>query len=119
MINCNVLGTSWRGGRRPPPAADRHCPRAFLLLAGLLHTGAVDTRDGIHTPLSPTDPDAPSLLDLAPTVHQASGMVSVQLKTDTAAALDRLRSFATDHDIPLDEVAAHVVNRQLRFDDPE
>jgi GAF domain-containing protein len=49
-------------------------------------------------------------------VHQASGMVSVQLEVSVAEALIRLRAFAFANSRPLPEVAADVVARRLRFD---
>jgi GAF domain-containing protein/ANTAR domain-containing protein len=50
-------------------------------------------------------------------VHQATGMVSVQLGMPVADALARLRAFAGANDRALDEVAADVVARRLRFDE--
>jgi hypothetical protein len=55
-----------------------------------------------------------------PVVHQATGMVIVQLGVTAAVALIRLRAYAYAHDRRLREVAADVVARRLRFDpDPE
>lgn len=48
-------------------------------------------------------------------VHQAAGMVSVQLGVDVEEALIRLRAYAYVHDRRLSEVAADVVGRRLRF----
>jgi hypothetical protein len=50
-------------------------------------------------------------------VHQASGMVAVQLAISVAQALIRLRGYAFGNDRPLAEVADDVVARRLRFDD--
>jgi hypothetical protein len=49
-------------------------------------------------------------------VHQASGMVSVQLDVNVAEALTRLRAHAFGANRPLIEVAEDVVTRRLRFD---
>ena len=49
------------------------------------------------------------------TVHQASGMVSVQLGATIGQALIRLRAYAFSNDIPLAEVAESVISRTLRF----
>jgi len=49
-------------------------------------------------------------------VHQATGMVAVQLSVDVAAALSRLRAFAWSNDRSIDAVAADVVARRLRFE---
>jgi hypothetical protein len=48
-------------------------------------------------------------------VHQAAGMVSVQLSVGVAEALVRLRAYAYVHDRRLADVAADVVARRLRF----
>jgi hypothetical protein len=49
-------------------------------------------------------------------VHQASGMVAVQLDVNVGEALIRLRAYAFGHDRPLAEVAKDIVARRLRFD---
>ena len=51
-------------------------------------------------------------------VHQASGMVSVQLNIGVGDALLRLRAYAFANGQPLVDVAKDVVNRRLRLDDP-
>jgi hypothetical protein len=51
-------------------------------------------------------------------VHQATGMISVQLGVGLAEALLRLRAHAYATDRPLNEVAADVVARRLRLGDP-
>jgi hypothetical protein len=50
-----------------------------------------------------------------PEVHQATGMVTVQLGVTAAVALIRLRAYAYVHDRRLRDVAADVVARRLRF----
>ncbi|GHB58915.1 GAF domain-containing protein [Streptomyces xanthochromogenes] len=50
-------------------------------------------------------------------VHQATGMVSVQLDVSLADALLRLRAFAYARDLPLGDVAEDVVAGRLRFND--
>jgi GAF domain len=52
-------------------------------------------------------------------VHQAAGMVSVQLGLPIAEALVRLRAWAFASDLPLRDVAQDVVERRLRFDGPD
>jgi hypothetical protein len=49
-------------------------------------------------------------------VHQASGMISVQLGVGIAEALVRLRSYAFVQERSVKEIAADVVSRRLRFD---
>lgn len=52
-----------------------------------------------------------------PVVHQATGMISVQLGVPIQEALLRLRAHAYGSERPLGEVAADVVARRLRFGD--
>ena len=48
-------------------------------------------------------------------VHQASGMVSVQLGVSVGEALVRLRAYAFANDEPLTDIATDVVARRLRL----
>lgn len=50
------------------------------------------------------------------TVHQATGMVMVQLGTDAAGAFAALRARAYGDDRPLQDVARDVLDRRLRLD---
>jgi hypothetical protein len=50
-------------------------------------------------------------------VHQASGMVAVQLGVSLGHALIRLRAYAFGNGRPLTAVAEDVVARRLRFDE--
>jgi hypothetical protein len=52
-------------------------------------------------------------------VHQAVGMISVQLDVTMSEALVRLRAYAYGNERPIAEVAADVVARRLRFEDPD
>jgi GAF domain-containing protein len=55
-----------------------------------------------------------------PEVHQATGMIAVQLGVTATVALSRLRAYAYAHDRRLRDVAADVLARRLRFDtEPE
>jgi hypothetical protein len=97
------------GGLSPHELADA---LAFADTAGML---LIDTAAG-------TQPDT---ADLAwqrddPTahqaqVHQATGMILVQLGVSAEAAFARLRAYAYAHDRRLGEVARDVVERRLRF----
>jgi GAF domain-containing protein len=49
-------------------------------------------------------------------VHQASGMVAVQLGVSVGEALARLRAYAFGNDVLLTEVAEAIVARKLRLD---
>jgi hypothetical protein len=48
-------------------------------------------------------------------VHQATGMILVQLGTSADAAFARLRAYAFAHSRRLSDVAREVVERRLRF----
>jgi len=50
-----------------------------------------------------------------PVVHQATGMISIQLDVTMEEALVRLRAHAYGSERPLGEVAEDVVARRLRF----
>ena len=50
-----------------------------------------------------------------PEVHQATGMIIVQLGVTAAVALIQLRAYAYAHDRRLSDVARDVVARRLRF----
>ena len=54
-------------------------------------------------------------LDLGAEVHQAAGMVSVQLGSTLEEALLRMRSHAFTYGVPLGQVARQVVGGGLRF----
>ncbi|MGH7752520.1 MAG: ANTAR domain-containing protein [Gemmatimonadales bacterium] len=68
---------------------------------------------------APTETLAPRPADVPfrAVVHQATGMISAQLDISVAEALIRLRSYAYAQDRPIDEIAALVVARNVRFDD--
>jgi hypothetical protein len=50
-------------------------------------------------------------------VHQATGIVKVQLNVGIAEALVRLRAYAYAQQRPIEDVARDVVGRRLRFDE--
>jgi hypothetical protein len=52
-------------------------------------------------------------------VHQATGMIVVQLGISAEAAFARLRAYAFAHERRLGDVARDVVERRLRFDPPD
>ncbi|MET0135320.1 MAG: GAF and ANTAR domain-containing protein [Kibdelosporangium sp.] len=58
----------------------------------------------------------PALVDIQADVHQASGMVAVQLEVSLPEALLRIRGYAYAHGLPLAEVAGHIIGRRLRLD---
>lgn len=88
-------------------AAGTYAAVALDLL--LEHPGAADR---------PGDPELPTDglgFDDRPEIHQATGMIAVQLGVDPATALQRLRARAFADGALLSELAAEVVARRLRF----
>jgi hypothetical protein len=67
--------------------------------------------DGSHPDGHRPEPASPT----HPEVHQATGMITVQLSVTAAVALTRLRAHAYVHDRRLRDVATDVVARRLRF----
>ncbi|UOZ04905.1 GAF and ANTAR domain-containing protein [Amycolatopsis sp. WQ 127309] len=84
-----------------------------LILSDLATQGVVADLDGHRTE------DVSWLADPHAQVHQATGMVQVQLDSTTDVALMRLRGYAFTHNMPLADVARRVVERSLRFTDTE
>jgi hypothetical protein len=100
----------------------------YWLRAGLLNDGevadvlayadavlvlALDHRGGVASELE--NLGGAGLVERRAEVHQATGMMSVQLGVHVTDALVRLRAHAYLHDRGLAEVAADVVARRLRF----
>lgn len=52
-------------------------------------------------------------------VHQATGMIAVQLEVSLAEALLRLRAHAYASESSMGDIAAEVVSRRMRFDDSD
>jgi hypothetical protein len=74
----------------------------------------LDEQAGIDSPAG--YPVVDELSDSRPEIHQATGMISVQLGVGIAEALSRLRARAFAEGRPLSELAADVVTRRRRFD---
>jgi ANTAR domain len=85
-----------------------------LLLADTACAVLLDPAPGVHQPGHGRRPEPAS--PNHPEVHQATGMVIVQLGVTAAVALVRLRAYAYSHERRLRDVAADVVARRLRFD---
>jgi hypothetical protein len=85
-----------------------------LVLADLIAQSVLDTQAGA----APGDlaSELAHGADFHFHVHNAAGMVSVQLGVSIAEALVRLRAYAFAHGRPLAEVADDVVARRLRLD---
>ncbi|MEV4319579.1 ANTAR domain-containing protein [Actinocrispum sp. NPDC049592] len=76
----------------------------------VLHLQDYDEHDRAHAPLA--EP-----IDNRAEVHQATGMITIQLGITLAEALLRLRAHAYATGRTVSAVAADVVNRKLCFDD--
>lgn len=102
------------GGLSPHELADA---LAFADTAGMLLLDAAAAARSDTAELS-WQRDDPSFHNAV--VHQATGMVLVQLGCDADAAVVRLRAYAYAHDRRLGDVARDVVERRLRFEsDPD
>jgi hypothetical protein len=90
---------------------------AQLTDALLLADAATDTIfDDLHgvAPLTLS-----GLVDTQAEVHQATGMVAVDMPVSSAEALLRIRGHAFAHHMTLTEVAKEIIERRLRLDDGE
>ena len=97
----------------PPLTEGQHADA--LLMAGLAAQAVLDLQADAQpgTVATTFDPG----VDFKYVVHQAAGMMAVQLDVPVGDALIRLRAYAFGNELPLAEVAAAVVARTLRFDD--
>jgi hypothetical protein len=85
-----------------------------LVMAGVAARAVLDMQ--AHARSGVLASELESGADFRFVVHQASGMVSVQLDVSVAEALIRLRAYAFANDLLLSEVAEAVVSRQFRFE---
>jgi hypothetical protein len=85
-----------------------------LVMAGVMFNAILAMQTG--APAGILGRDLEPLADYGAEVHQASGMVSVQLEVSVGEALVRLRAHAYAAERPLTEVAAGVVRRGMRID---
>jgi GAF domain-containing protein len=99
--------------RTEPGGLDREQLADALLLADTACAILLDA--GRHYP-SRVNGSGPAQTGLQhPEVHQATGMLIVQLGVSAAVALIRLRAYAYAHDRRLRDVAADIVARRLRL----
>jgi hypothetical protein len=75
----------------------------------------IDARSGVPTPAEGHHANGPEPVLWHAEVHQAAGMLSVELGVSALEALVRLRAYAHRHHTRLTEVARNVVERRLRF----
>jgi hypothetical protein len=88
---------------------------ALIVLLELDLAAEAESSDEAARPVSPSRP-INGFVDRWSEVHQATGMVSVQLGTSITEAFVRLRAHAYASDRRLSAVAGDVVTRRLRFD---
>ena len=98
---------------RPGPMSDDQYADS-LVLAGVAAQAVVSMQaDASPGTLSTALEDG---ADFRFVVHQASGMVAVQLGVSVGEALARLRAYAFGNDVFVTEVAEAIVARELRLD---
>jgi hypothetical protein len=86
------------------------------------HAEAQFLADAIGAALIKESPSSDSQLHSGPwstraEIHQATGMVVVQLRVGTDDAIALMRAHAFSHNITLHEVAHEITSRRLRFSD--
>jgi hypothetical protein len=99
--------------RARPGPLDRDELADALLLAGTACALLLEPMLDERLPPHGREPELAG--PLHPEVHQATGMMIVQLGVSAAVALVRLRAYAYCHERRLRDVAADVVARRLRF----
>lgn len=99
-------------GDRPAPLTDEQHADA-LVMAGVAARAILALQ--AHAPPGRLAAALEEGADLRYGVHQAAGMVAVQLSISVGQALIRLRAYAFGNDRPLRDVAEEVVTRRLRF----
>jgi hypothetical protein len=95
-----------------PLSDDQHAD--VVVLAGVATSTVVEAQSRAPSGVLAAELEASTNLHLV--VHQASGMVSVQLGVDVGEALVRLRAYAFGHSRLVRDVAHDVVQRRLRFE---
>ncbi|MEV0275185.1 hypothetical protein AB0I22_02190 [Streptomyces sp. NPDC050610] len=100
---------------RPGPLTGEQLDDCLALASALT---AIALEDG-HTAMSvgSLSAESPGQWHQA-VVHQATGMVSVQLSVSLGEALLRMRAMAFSRDQPIVELSRDVVARRLRFSEP-
>ena len=99
--------------REQPGVLEGEDLSAALLVANLVTNQVIDMQAGA---VSESLAWALEVDDYRAVVHQATGMISVQLDCAIGEALVRLRGCAFASDRPLEEVAADVVTGEMRFE---
>jgi GAF domain len=98
---------------RPAPLSDEQHADG-LVMADLITQWVLDMQAG--APAGTVAEKVELSADFHYGLHNAAGMVSVQLGVSVTEALVRLRAYAFGHDRPLGVVADDVIARKLRID---
>jgi hypothetical protein len=98
--------------RSGPLSGEQHADA--LVLAGIAARWVLEVQAGASPGTVAGELEASA--DFHPVVHNAAGMVSVQLGISVTDALIRLRAYAFARDRLLSEVAQDVVDRKLRLE---
>jgi hypothetical protein len=93
-----------------PLTDDQHADA--LVVADVIARNLLTLQAGVPAGSVPLQLD----MGLQSAVHQAAGMVSVQLGVSVGEALVRIRAYAFSSDRPLTQVAHDVIDRRLHFD---
>jgi ANTAR domain len=101
---------------RPGRLSNKHLSEAWVF-AELALELLFDDRHGIT--IQDRDLLSSGYFETRPEIHQATGMVSVQLGISVDEAFIRLRARAFAENQPLSELATDVVARRVRFDNEE
>jgi hypothetical protein len=107
------IGVFVLASERPGPLPVEDLAEAWVFAEFALRL-VLEEQAGIEAPEG--SPVGDWLSDSRPEIHQATGMISVQLGVGVAEAFSRLRARAFAQGRPLSELAADVVARRRRFD---
>jgi hypothetical protein len=98
---------------RPGPLSDEQ-HSAALALASIVARWVLEAEAGAPPDAVPSELETSA--DFHFVVHNAAGMISVQLEISVTDALIRLRAYAFSQDRPLTNVAQDIVDRKLRLE---
>jgi hypothetical protein len=111
-LGTRLLGVADLYRQSPGPLGDEATRRALRLSHRVARPAARYARISAESLAHDEARDAPALRR---EVHQATGMILMQLDVDAAEALDLLRAHAFTHDRTVEDVARDVVARRLDF----
>ena len=98
-----------------PRAVDQDFSSRALMLTGRIASTAV--QKALYSAESHTARETVMTPAMRREIHQATGMILSQLDVSATEAFSRLQGYAFAAEQTIDEIAHHVVERTLRFDD--